>query len=186
MWIEKLNRWRKDSANLFVINILIVYAAWKALSYYLKNSNGSMHKAWLNLVVFLGGVYASATSFVLNIFGEDTVHDGISVFYPVLYRKINVEDHCLAIPAMVIFTGTILFFTGNWKNKFWFIPLGLLMIAVINVARLVLLCYTFAHFSERFFDINHSLIYVVMTYALIFLLIVWWIRKFSVSPKQER
>jgi exosortase/archaeosortase family protein len=179
MWTDKLNNWRKDNANLFVINILLVYALWKAFAYYVKNSTGAIHVAWIKFIVFLGSVYAWATSLVLNAFGEDTVHNGIAIFYPVLYRKITVEDHCLAIPATVIFTGTILLFTGSRKNKLWFIPMGILLIAMINVIRLVFLSYIFAHFSKEFFDINHSLIYVVLTYSLIFLMIVWWMRKFA-------
>ena len=179
MWADKLNSWRKDRANLFVLNIFVVYALWKAFAYYVKNSTGQVHTAWLNFIIYLGSAYAAATSFVLNVFGENTVHNGIAVFYPVLYRRITVEDHCLAIPATVIFTGTILLFRGSWKNKLWFVPMGILFIAIINMLRLVSLCYIFAHYSQKFFDINHSLIYVVLTYSLIFLLIVWWMKKFA-------
>ncbi len=179
--MEKLKKRLKDPANLFVLNIFIVYAGWKAFSYYIKNSSGWAHSSWLKLIIVLGKAYAAATCVVLNTFGEFTVRDGISVFYPVLNRKIRVEDHCLAIPATVIFIGTILLFKGSWKNKLWFIPVGILCISAINLLRLVFVCYTFAHFSEAFFDINHSVIYVVITYSLIFLLIAWWMRNFTYS-----
>ena len=181
--MDKLRSHLKDPANLFVLNMFIVYAAWKAFAYYINKSTGTLHVAWLKLIIVLGKAYAAATCVVLNGFGENTVRDGISVFYTVLNRKIRVEGHCLAIPATIIFIGTILLFKGSWKDKLWFIPMGILCIAIINLLRLVFVCYTFAHFSKKFFDINHSLIYVAITYALIFLLIVWWIRNFTHSPK---
>ena len=170
----------KRQANLFLINMVLVYAGWKAFAYYVGHSNGFAQEIWSRAIYSLEVAYASATSDVLSFFGENTLSKGNSVIYPVLNKIITVADHCLAIPATVIFIGTILFFKGEWKDKLWFIPLGILFIVIINLIRLVFLCYTFAHFPRPYFDINHSLVYVVITYALIFLLIVWWMKKFAV------
>lgn len=171
--------WIKDPANLFVINMLMVYLVWKAFAYYQIHSNGFVHAGWQRLIIFLGSAYAAITSFILNLMGEVTVPRGIAVFYPVQYKLMRIEDHCLAIPATVIFVGTILLFSGSWKNKLWFIPMGIFFIVVINLIRLVFVCETFVYFTKEFFEINHSVIYVVITYALIFGLIVWWMKKFS-------
>jgi exosortase/archaeosortase family protein len=177
------NKWVKDPANLFVLNMVVVYAAWKAFSFYVKHSSGFMHTAWIKFIISLGAIYANVTSLVLNILGERTVHNGIEIFYPVQNKIIRVEDHCLAIPATVIFVGTIALFRGNWKDKIWFIPMGIFFIAVINILRLIFVCETFVYFTKRFFEINHTVIYVVITYALIFILIIWWMKKFAGQKK---
>jgi exosortase/archaeosortase family protein len=177
------NKWIKDPANLFVLNMVVVYAAWKLFSFYVKCSDGYVHVAWIKFIIFLGTGYATVTSFILNILGERTMHSGIQILYPVQNRAIRVEDHCLAIPAMVIFVGTITLFRGNWKDKLWFIPMGIFFIAIINILRLIFVCETFVYFTRRFFEINHSVIYVVITYALIFILIIWWMKKFAIQRK---
>jgi exosortase/archaeosortase family protein len=178
------NKWIKDPANLFVLNMLVVYAAWKLFSFYVKHSNGFMHIAWVKFIIYLGTVYAAIASSILNIFGENTVQTGIGVFYPVQNKIIYVEDHCLAIPATVIFIGTILLFRGNWKSKLWFIPMGILFIAIINTVRIIFVCETFVYFTKQFFDINHTVVYVLITYALIFILIIWWMKKFAVQKRE--
>jgi len=179
MQTEIQNKGIKNPANLFVLNMLVVYLLWKAFSYYQKHTHGFVHIKWQKIIVFLGGVYAAITSFILNIFGEYTLHNGFEVFYPTQNKIIRIEDHCLALPATVIFVGTILLFKGDWRNKLWFIPLGILLIVIINLVRLVFVCETFVYFTKEFFEINHSVIYVIITYALIFLLIVWWMKKFA-------
>ena len=70
MQIENLKKWGKDPANLFVLNMFIVYALWKLFAYYVKNSTGFVHEIWIKFIVFLGTIYASATSFILNLFNE--------------------------------------------------------------------------------------------------------------------
>ena len=174
--IEKLKNKRE---YVFVIVIFGVYGLWKLFSFYVKNTSGVAHETWNRFIIGLGSAYALATSSILNLFGEKTINQGIAVFYPVANKSILIQDHCLAIPVTVIFVGSILAFSGELKNKIWFISMGILMIAIINIVRLIFLCYTFVHCSAYFFNINHRLIYVVITYALIFLLILWWIKKYS-------
>jgi len=183
MQTENLKKWSNDRATLFVLNMFVVYALWKLFAYYVKHSSGFIHESWGKIIISLGSIYATVTSFILNLFGERTVQTGISVFYPTENKIIRVEDHCLAIPATIIFVGTIVLFKGDWRTKLWFIPFGILLIIIINLTRLAFLCYTFAHFSRHFFDINHSVIYVIITYALVFMMIVWWMRKFSGEEK---
>jgi exosortase/archaeosortase family protein len=174
----------KRKANLFVFNIVIIYALWKAFAYFVKSSSGTAHDAWLNIIRSLGVAYASVASFILNLFGENTVQTGISVFFPVYNKLMRIEDHCLAIPATVIFIGSILSFTGRWQNKLWFVSMGIVLIVLINLTRVVLVCYIFAHYTRSYYEINHSVVYVVITYTLIFLLIIWWMRSFSGFKKK--
>ncbi|MDB5281947.1 MAG: Exosortase EpsH-related protein, partial [Bacteroidota bacterium] len=100
-----------------------------------------------------------------------------------LRRSIRVEEHCLAFPATIIFICAIALFSGSWKNKAWFIPLGIFCIILINLIRLLFVCYVFENFSARFYQINHSVVYVIVVYAFIFLMIVWWMNKYS-KPKK--
>ena len=175
--------WSKYRAHLFVIEIIAVYALWKIAHHILVIPGTAMNEIWLHWIEVLGGFYAHITSVVLNVLGEVTIQDGIRIIYVHSGKNVKVEDHCLAIPAIIVFVGSILLFTGSWKNKLWFIPLGIFGVFVINTVRLVFLSYTFEHFSTAFFDINHSFVYVVVTYTLIMLLIAWWMKRFSATVK---
>ena len=169
----------QNKANSFVIKIVGVYAIWKLFHYWVNKPNTLLHNAWADLIQAMGTGYAAITSQALNIFGAETFGQGIAVVYQHSQSSIRIEDHCLAIPAMVVFTFTILLFGGQWKNKLWFIPLGLFGIFIINLIRLMFVCYAFEHFSQRFYDINHSIVYVVATYSLILAMIMWWMKRFD-------
>lgn len=169
----------RDEATVFVLKIVGVFGGWKLFHYLVHDSAGEAVPWWAMFVHRLGVFYASVTSPILNIFGEETRHWDFYIIYVQSGRNIRVEEHCLAIPAMVIFTGSILLFRGDWKHKLWFIPLGLGGIFIINLLRLIFLSVTFEHFSSDFFEINHTVIYVIITYSLIMFMIAWWMKKFS-------
>ena len=177
--MKKLKDLFRDEATAFVLKIVAVYGGWKLFHYLVHDSGGEAVPWWAVLVHRLGVFYASVTSPVLNFFGENTRHWDYYIIYNLSGRNIRVEEHCLAIPAMVIFTGAILLFPGKLKHKLWFIPLGLGGIFIINLLRLIFLSVTFEHFSADFFKINHTVIYVIATYSLIMLMIGWWMKKFS-------
>jgi len=172
-------RLKKDRGIIFVLSIFFIYAVWKAFFYCVHHGDSRAVEYWGRFINFLGAEYAVASSLILNVFGECTTYKGISVIYHNPARIIRVEEHCLAIPATVIFVGTIALFRGDWKNKLWFIPFGVLLIIAINLIRLVFLCYIFAHYTRNFFDINHSMVFVIITYSLVFSLFMLWITKFS-------
>ena len=169
-----------DEATLFVIKIIAVYAGWKGMHYILHNpptSALSIH--WASFTHSFGIFYARVTSGILNFFGQTTVQIDYGVEYLPSRKTILVQEHCLAIPAMVIFVGSIILFKGSWKNKLWFIPMGLIGVFLINTFRLILLSITFDRFSEAFYQFNHSYVYLIFSYAMIFLLIAWWMKSYS-------
>lgn len=103
--------------------------------------------------------------------------DGININLLASNKQIWVEEHCLAIPAMVVFTGTVLAFKGSPKDKAWFIPVGLVGIIVINIIRLIFVSLAWVYLTPYFFNLHHSLIYAVITYGFIFLMLRWWMKR---------
>jgi exosortase/archaeosortase family protein len=173
---EKASQWLSNPANRFVLSIFGIYGAWKVIQHYLLH--GIWIGEWKHITNAIGTVYASATSRLLHIVGQHTIQSGIAVIFPT-GDKILVEEHCLAIPAMILFAGTIALFSGSWKNKLWFIPMGLSVIIAINLLRLVFICITFEHFSKFFFELNHVYIYVAITYSAILGMILIWMNRYS-------
>jgi exosortase/archaeosortase family protein len=183
---KKIRSFFTDRANLFVLNIFLVYAAWKVFSYYVKHTNGYVRIGWDKFVYFLGIIYASAASGLLNLFGQRTFRSGIVVFFERDHANLRIEDHCLAIPATIVFIGSVILFRDNWQSKFWFIPLGIACIFFINLLRIAALCILFEYYSAQFFAINHKVVSVVLSYGLIMALIVWWMRRFDTNESKPQ
>ncbi|MBK7147495.1 MAG: exosortase/archaeosortase family protein [Bacteroidetes bacterium] len=156
----------------FVLKMLLVYAAWRLFKYggehyehfmwggweYLKNTQG-------RLVGHFSAMQLRAMGYQVTDFGRMIIVDGTPGIF--------IGDLCLGIAPMVIFSGFILVFGDNGCNKAWFIPLGLLLINVINVFRTSALVLVQVHY-ERYFKLAHENIYLYLTYGLILLLLLWW------------
>jgi exosortase/archaeosortase family protein len=85
-------------------------------------------------------------------------------------------DNCDSIELCAIFTGFIVAFPGLWKHKLWFIPLGWVLITLMNVLRIIALAITQKYASKQWLDFNHTYTFTIMVYLFIFLLWYLWIK----------
>jgi len=167
----------KEEQYLIPIKIILVYVFWKIFQHYASVQGTALYLFWLNFCSTLGNLYAITTSAILSFFGMASTADGININLLKSGRQIWVKNHCLAIPASIVFLGSVIFFKGQWQEKIGFITLGMLGIILINLLRLVFTCIAWVYLSERYFELNHSFIYVVITYGFIFAMIAWWINR---------
>ena len=167
----------REERYLVPAKIILVYLGWKVFHHFTTVPGTALHLWWAALCAHIGSWYASATSFILSLGGMSTNADGININLLASNKQIWVEEHCLAIPAMVVFTGTVLAFKGSPKDKAWFIPVGLVGIIVINIIRLIFVSLAWVYLTPYFFNLHHSLIYAVITYGFIFLMLRWWMKR---------
>lgn len=159
------------------LKIIGVYAGWKVLHHFLSLPGSPLYTGWQHVTAAVGHWYAVAASAVLSAGGLASVAEGININLLASNRQIYVQEHCLAIPAMVLFTGVVFCFAGGLATKLRFIALGLTGIVLINILRLVFVSIAWVYCSERFFEINHSYIYVFVTYSFIFAMLAYYIKK---------
>ena len=88
-----------------------------------------------------------------------------------------IGDACNGITLFALFTGFMLAFPGPLKAKFWFIPLGLLFIHILNIFRIVGLSVTQFYFPDAL-DFNHTYTFTILVYSLVFALWLIWVNKF--------
>ena len=173
---SKINDKRKAEAIHFSVLIVGTYLIWKAISFVLENTQpqfwihiqNQIANVIISLAVYFSNVFAAAnaSAFERNIFMPNT---------PGIY----VADHCLGIPAMVVFTLFVLFFKGSLKNKLWFIPIGVIGVLLINTFRLVALVLLMKHATPAFWELNHKYFFLAITYGFIFWMIKVWMDKFA-------
>lgn len=89
-----------------------------------------------------------------------------------------IGSGCSGLELFLIFAGFIIIFKGGIRHKFWFVPMGLALILVLNILRisgLTLINY----YAPEYLDFNHKYTFVVVVYGAIFLLWLWWVNRFS-------
>lgn len=102
------------------------------------------------------------------------------------YNTIILENHgvliignpCLCDDVLYLFAAFIIAYPGRWKTKLWYIPMGMLMIHLINILRMIALCIT-QIYRPDLMHINHKYIFNVVIIVFVFILWIIWISRFS-------
>jgi exosortase family protein XrtF len=89
-----------------------------------------------------------------------------------------VGGGCNAITLFFLFAVFILAYPGHQKSKWWFIPMGVLTIHLLNILRVVALALI-KLYKPEYLDFNHTYTFTFIVYCYIFLLWMWWVNKFS-------
>ncbi|MGZ3900805.1 MAG: exosortase X [Bacteroidia bacterium] len=89
-----------------------------------------------------------------------------------------VGSNCNAITLFSLFSVFIIAYPGNQRDKFWYIPLGIILIHVLNILRVVALALI-ANYAPEYLDFNHTYTFTFLVYSIIFLSWIVWVNKFS-------
>jgi exosortase family protein XrtF len=123
------------------------------------------------------------TSFILNVFGEQTSTQPKEGTPTVLILKeskiiLSVFEGCNGINVMIVFFSFLFAYRGSWKSLAWFLPLGLFLIHVANLVRVVLLFYI-AEYWQHYFYYVHKYLFTAAIYLVVFALWWWWMARVS-------
>lgn len=97
---------------------------------------------------------------------------------------ISVFEGCNGINVLIIFVAFVVAFGGSGKTMAWFIPVGIVLIHVVNLLRIGLLYYTARHYESWFYYV-HKYFFTAILYVIVFLLWGLWVVKYnkvSVKP----
>ena len=173
---------QKNPFLVFCIKLLGSYAIWKLLYYVLETQDPAVWEVVKNYIA--SKTVACAAWMDTHLFQMDIRYNARNILIEGK-RGVFLADHCIGIPAYVVFTLFIIFYSGRWQDKVWFIPVGIVGIFLINSLRSAALAYLQKNSSEGFFQFNHSYTYLVTTYGMIFLFIVWWVEVYARGQSTE-
>jgi exosortase family protein XrtF len=94
-----------------------------------------------------------------------------------------VYEGCNGINTMIIFVAFLFAFGPLSKSQWWFLPLGLAIIHLANLARIALLFYV-SEYLPKYMYFTHKYLFTATLYCVVFLLWVWWVRKFSLKKNR--
>lgn len=119
---------------------------------------------------------AQVCAYLLQFFGSsvDLVNHN-SLIYP-NGVGVRVVWACTGLKQAYIFFCIMLFSTGPWQKKLWFIPLGLLMVYVFNILRIAGITALIEN-HPSWFEFLHERLFKYLFYAAIFGMWVLWEEK---------
>lgn len=90
---------------------------------------------------------------------------------------------CNGLSLFALFAGFIIIFPGKVEYKLFYIPIGILIIHVINILRLVGLALV-VQYKPKSLEFNHKYTFTIIVYAVIFIMWIIWVNKFATKNKQ--
>ena len=120
---------------------------------------------------------------LLRVFGYDVRAEqnplGPTIFIFQGSKKVlNVFEGCNGLNVMIVFLAFVLAFGGKARNLVWFVPLGLIIIHLTNLARILWL-FWLAAWDDRMFYYFHKYLFTAVIYAIVFAMWWLWIRKWN-------
>jgi exosortase/archaeosortase family protein len=170
---------------LFLLKLFTFYILWYFLNGILADTNSPLF-----LKFWYGGYHILLKSAMFLSIQITSVFTDIQITNT--YRNIIIENHgslyianaCLAADVMYMFAVFIIAYPGKRKNKFWFIPMGILVIQMISTLRIAALCLTKIYQPEMMY-LNHHFLFNIFILVAVFIMWVIWITRFSKTDLLE-
>ncbi|WP_430411681.1 exosortase family protein XrtF [Kordia sp.] len=167
---------RYKSALGFVLKFFVVYIVLTFVySLYLSNFDGEPDD--------ITRIVANQTEAIIDTFGYSTTvvqHET----EPTMKLLVNeayvgrIVEGCNSISVLILFITFVIAFTGNLKNTLLFALAGSVCIYIANLLRIVVLGIGLYRFPEYEYILHH-IIFPTIIYGMVFLLWMFWVKKFS-------
>lgn len=120
------------------------------------------------------------TSFILNLFGEQThtrprFEAPTALIVKESRTVLRVFEGCNGLNVMIVFISFLFAYRGSWKKLIWFLPMGLCIIYLTNLLRVILLFYV-AEYWQNYFYYVHKYLFTAVIYLVVLGLWWWWMQ----------
>jgi exosortase family protein XrtF len=164
----------KNPLYRFLLSAVVFYMAWYLI-----------YELWLHpydaIDLWIVEKTMKSAQYILNLMGFVTFQYRVRLIGIDGTGGLWMGDNCDSIELCGIFMGFIIAFPGFWKHKLWYIPMGIVLITMLNVLRVVALAIIQKYFSKDILEFNHSYTFTILVYGFIFLLWYIWIKKIAKS-----
>ena len=167
-------------ALMFVAKFVGLYLILNTIyAFYIESYNGGLDPVtyWVS----------QQTAGLLNLAGEE-ISIYRSEFSPKAFMVkdndtvLSVYEGCNGLNVIFIFFAFIIAYKGNIKDTLWFTLLGILVIHLINLARIAMLYYV-AVYIPNYMYFSHKYLFTGIIYIVVFVLWYIWASKLNVAQK---
>lgn len=153
----------------YIIRAFAVFIAWYGIYHLYMQPKGFDN--WMNHAVANGGHW------LVGLFGYNTCLEGTSICVNII-STVRINTGCNGFEIFSIFAGFILIYEGRFWVKILYIVAGVALLYACNVVRVALLAID--HYENlQVFNFNHKYTYLILMYALVVSLWLFWITYFS-------
>lgn len=161
--------------RIFILRFLGLAILWMLL-YRIIWSSTDLMEAYRAMSLSVISVILNTTAFFLELLGQETTIVSSARLVKVVGTSgVTVGEPCIGYGVMAFFVGLILAYPSRIKHKLWYIPLGLLIIYLVNVFRIVGLALL-VKVDPYIWEVNHKLIFKLIVYSVVFLLWDRWMK----------
>lgn len=126
------------------------------------------------------------TSWVLSHTGwpTETVYHTARPTTSILYNKkaiVSVYEGCNGLNVMIIFLAFLVSLGPYRKSLIWFSVIGLLIVHLSNIFRIGFLFLVTIYLPD-FLYFTHKYLFTAMIYAIVFVMWIFWVKKYSKKP----
>ena len=97
---------------------------------------------------------------------------------------VTVAGSCSGLKQFYQWTILMILFPGPWKKKLWYIPLGILVLHIVNIFRIVILSVVVVNWPRNW-DFIHESIMRPFFYVVIFAMWVLWVERIRGDKKTD-
>ncbi len=112
-----------------------------------------------------------------KIFASKEIND-FQVFGVDGSNGVWIGGGCNGITLMFLFAIFVIAYPGSIKNKLWYLPIGIILVNIINIIRIVGLSLL-SLYAPNYLEFNHTYTFTFMAYSIVFALWMLWVNKFS-------
>jgi exosortase/archaeosortase family protein len=163
---------------LFVAKAIGLYLLWYLIYDLWLKKVGVLDTWIIDSIVYF-------TVKILELFGYLLFVDYHAIGLPGAYSNVFIGNGCNGLELFVLFTGFILIFKGSWKDKVWFVPLGIIIIHFLNVLRVIGLIFS-GRVSVDFLAFNHKYTFTILLYIITFIGWLIWVKYFSEKEANKK
>jgi exosortase family protein XrtF len=161
-------------AVLFLLKFVGLYVVLNTIYGFVIES----YKPEVDPITYMVSVH---TKYLLSLFHEN-IQVVLSNFKPTTALKYNgitiiaVFEGCNSINVMIVFIVFIISYSGSIKSMIKFIPLGLVIIYMMNLLRVTVLFWVAYYFPNKLYFF-HKYLFTAIIYLVVFGLWYEWIRR---------
>jgi exosortase family protein XrtF len=167
----------------FLLSASCLYLSWYLLYEFYLKPNTLFDKVVIDSLVRIAEPILHVFGFPVEAFDQiDGVwrnHIGV-----LGTSGVTVGAPCDGIILFALFTVFVLSFPGPWKHRAWFIPVGILIIHILNAFRVAALA-VIVYWNEDWLSFNHDYTFTIVVYSVVLALWWWWINGFSTLKNRK-
>ena len=169
------NKLIKNKFQLFIVKAGFLYSFCYLIYEFIIKKQTNLDQLFVRKLIII-------CTYVLELLGYKTFAskevDDLQVFGVDGSNGVWIGGPCNGITLMFLFAIFIIAYPGNFKNKLWYIPIGIIIVTVINIIRIISLSLI-ALYYPQYLDFNHTYTFTFVVYGIVFGLWMLWVNTFS-------